>query len=89
MTTIVMSLTLSVNTSSILGVASTAKEWKKVINEAERQGWRCEQLKSGHWRLYAPDGEHIVHAAGTPSDHRSFDNAVGRMRQYGFVWKGH
>jgi hypothetical protein len=62
---------------------------KKLVREAERQGWRVEPTKSGHWRFYAPDGEHIVHASGTPSDHRSLDNLVAQMRRYGFKWKGH
>jgi hypothetical protein len=64
-----------------------SKEWKKVIKEAHRQGWRCVLLKSGHWRLYAPDGENIVHAGGTPSDRRSLDNTISEMRRYGFRWK--
>jgi hypothetical protein len=58
------------------------------MREAESQDWRVEQLKSGHWRLYAPDGVHIVHAAGTPSDYRALDNTVAQMRRYGFRWRG-
>lgn len=60
-----------------------------MVKEAERQGWRCELLKSGHWRLYAPDGEHIVHKASTPSDHRDLANTIATMRRYGFKWRGH
>ena len=70
--------------------SSAKKDWKKVMDEAKRQGWRCVLLKgSGHWRLYAPDGKNTVHAGGTPSDRRSLDNTIARMRQYGFTWKGH
>lgn len=65
------------------------KEMKELVAAAQAQGWRVEQTSKGHWRLYAPDGVHIVHLPGTPSDHRSFDNCVAKMRQYGFVWKGH
>ena len=68
---------------------SFAKDFRKVIKAAEQQGWRCEPTKGGHWRLYAPDGVHIVHAPGTPSDRRSFDNTISQMRQYGLTWKGH
>lgn len=68
---------------------STDKDFKKVIKAAEQQGWRCERTRNGHWRLYAPDGKNIVHAAGTPSDRRGLDNTIAKMRQYGFVWKGH
>jgi predicted RNA binding protein YcfA (HicA-like mRNA interferase family) len=67
---------------------AASKDFKKMLREAQRQGWRVEQTKGGHWRLYAPDGEHIVHAAGTPSDTRSLDNTLAQMRRYGFVWKG-
>lgn len=42
----------------------------------------------GHCAFYAPDGVNIVHASGTPSDHRALDNLIGRLRKYGFVWKG-
>lgn len=69
-------------------MASAKKETKEIIKAAERQGWRVEQLKSGHWRFYAPDGKNIVHASGTPSDHKALDNLVARLRQYGFTWKG-
>jgi hypothetical protein len=63
------------------------KELKEIIREAERQGWRVE--KSGHgWRFYAPDKEHIVHAAATPSDRRAINNLVSDLRRYGFTWKG-
>ena len=70
-------------------MASASKDFRKVIREAERQGWRVEQTKGGHWRFYAPDGVNIVHAAGTPSDRRSFDNTIAQLRKYGFEWRGH
>lgn len=70
-------------------MASASKDFKKVIREAERQGWRAVQTRNGHWALYAPDGIGLVHAAGTPSDHRSLANTIGRMRNYGFVWREH
>lgn len=69
-------------------MASASKDFKKVIREAEKQGWRVEMTRNGHWRFYAPDGVNIVHAAGTPSDYKSFDNTVARLRHFGFVWKG-
>lgn len=59
---------------------------RKLRKALEDQDWRVVQTKSGHWRGYAPDGEHIVHLAGTPSDHRSIDNAIAKLRQYGFQW---
>jgi hypothetical protein len=59
---------------------------RKLRRALEDQGWRVEPTKSGHWRCYAPDGEHIVHLAGTPSDRRSINNALAKLREYGFQW---
>jgi len=69
-------------------VASAQKELKEIVGAAERQGWRVERTKKSHLRFYAPDGENIVHGAGTPSDRRSLENLVSRLRRYGFEWKG-
>jgi hypothetical protein len=69
-------------------MASASKDFKKVIREAEAQGWRVEPTKNGHWRFYAPNGRDIVHAAGTPSDYRSLENFLAQMRRAGFVWRG-
>ena len=72
-----------------VGMASSAKkEFKELRREAERQGWRVVLLKGGHWRFYAPGGKGIVHAGGTPSDHKSLANTVADLRRYGFRWKG-
>jgi len=65
------------------------KDFKKVVKAAEEQGWTAKKTKKGHWQLYAPDGKNIVHAAGTPSDHRSLENVLSQMRKCGFEWKGH
>lgn len=69
-------------------MASAKKETKEIVREAERQGWRVETTKKGHIRFYAPDGVHVVHAGGTPSDHRSIANLLAQLRRYGFRWKG-
>lgn len=69
-------------------VASAKKELKEITREAERQGWRVGETKKGHPQFFAPDGENIVTGSGTPSDHRSIDNLVARLRRYGFKWKG-
>ncbi len=47
---------------------SLKKDLKEILEEAESQGWRCELQKSGHWRLYAPDGVNIVTTGSTPTD---------------------
>jgi hypothetical protein len=69
---------------------SVKKDFKKVIEAAERQGWRTKMRKNGHWVLYAPNGEDIVHASGTPGNPGALDDFVGDLRRTGeFVWKGH
>ena len=62
------------------------KEVRELIEEARRQGWRIETLRSGHTMMYAPDGEGKVPVAGTPSDRRALKNVISRMRRHGFEW---
>lgn len=66
-----------------------ADDVRQVLEEAERQGWRVERTKKGHWACFAPDGKNIVIVAGTPSHRSSLQNAISQMRRYGFQWKGH
>ncbi len=65
------------------------KDMEEVVREAGEQGWRVQKTDGGHWRLYSPDGRGIVHAAGTPGSARSVQKTIARLRQYGFMWKGH
>ena len=60
------------------------KELKALIRAAEKQGWRVERTKKGHWQFYAPDGENIVTAAGTSGGGRGTSNLLSRLRRYGF-----
>lgn len=62
------------------------KEVRELVAEAERQGWRCELRKSGHWMLFPPNGMGPVVMAGTPSDHHWKRNTIAKMRRAGFVW---
>lgn len=64
------------------------KEIREIIEEAERQGWRAKLLKSGHTMMLAPDGIGKATLPGSPSDHHGLRNALSRMRQSGFKWKG-
>jgi len=38
------------------------KELREMLDEAERQGWRIEHGRGGHYTAYAPDGKSIVRA---------------------------
>jgi hypothetical protein len=67
---------------------SLKKDLKTLLAEAEKQGWTVKLAKSGHYKLYAPDGENIVTVGSTPSDRRTLRNTVALMRRYGFKWQG-
>jgi hypothetical protein len=52
---------------------------------AELQGFRVTQTGAGHWKFVPPQkGRMIVVTSGTPSDHRSLDNFLSRLRRSGF-----
>lgn len=62
-------------------------EWKRLVKEAARQGWRIQQGRKGQTILTPPDPDReIVVVHDTPSDHRAFKNAVARMRRQGLQW---
>lgn len=57
---------------------------KALVRSAERQGWRVRRTSKNHIAFYAPDGKSIVHAAATPSDSRSTQNAIAQLKKAGF-----
>lgn len=62
-------------------------EWKKLVKEARRQGWRLEHGRRGQLKLIPPEPDKgIVILHRTPSDRRAFRNAVGEMRRRGLAW---
>lgn len=54
----------------------------RLVRDAVRQGWRLRRGK--HNILYAPDGKSIVVVSVSPSDVRSYNAALARMRRAGF-----
>jgi len=67
---------------------SAQKDLKKIRKAAEEQGWRVIQLKTGHWRYYAPDGVNLVHVSGTPEGSEAIRDILSDLRRYGFQWQG-
>lgn len=61
------------------------KDLRKVLREAERQGFTWNTRSSGHIEVRR-NGERITTFAGTASDHRSMKNGLAHMRRAGFKW---
>lgn len=62
------------------------KDTRKVLDEAERQGFTVRITKNGHGRVSSPDGEPITTFSGSASDRRSFANGLATLKRAGFVW---
>lgn len=59
------------------------KEIKRLVALAEEQGWTVEVRRTNHLCFKAPDGESMVFAPATPSDHRSMKNVRAQLRREG------
>ncbi len=61
-------------------------DWKKLVKEAERQGWTVEVIRKG-LKLIPPDPtKKIVVVHGTPSDQRAIRNKIADLRREGLQW---
>ena len=67
---------------------SLKKELREILREAQRQGWRVELGRGGHYKLYPPESDEIVATGSTPSSPLSLVKLVARMRRLGFRWRG-
>lgn len=70
-----------------MGASRGQNQYRPLLDELARQGWRVETLNSGHWRAFPPDkGQPMVHfcQSGKP---RSFANAIAQLRRSGFRWE--
>lgn len=69
--------------------ASAKREIKDLIRIALDQGWRVEQLRSGHWRFLPADTNvRAVVTGGTPSDPRAVKNLRSDLRRSGLKLDG-
>jgi hypothetical protein len=62
------------------------KDTKKVLAEAERQGFTVRTTSKGHAQVRDADGQIVAVFAGTGSDHRGLKNGIAQLRRAGFVW---
>jgi hypothetical protein len=61
-------------------------EWKKLVKEAERQGWAVTPSRKG-LKLVPPDpSKQVVFVHQTPSDQRAMRNAIAEMKRQGLQW---
>jgi predicted RNA binding protein YcfA (HicA-like mRNA interferase family) len=56
-------------------------DWRVFERELRAEGWRIEQTKKNHIKLFSPHGNCIVLASSTPSDHRALENVKAAVRR--------
>lgn len=62
------------------------KDLKKLVQALESQGFTVEMTRNSHYTV-KKDGRRVATIAGTPSDGRSWMNAIAQLRRAGFEWK--
>lgn len=61
------------------------KDTRKVLREAERQGFEVRTSKTGHPMIYR-SGAFVAKASSTPGDRRALRNLIAALRRAGFRW---
>ena len=61
------------------------KDTKKVLKEAELQGFEVRYTTNGH-PMVDKDGRFVAQFASTGSDRRGLKNGIATLRRAGFVW---
>lgn len=59
------------------------KELKKLDKQLREQGFQTRITTMQHLRVFK-DGQSVTTVAGTPSDKRSWSNALSQLRRAGF-----
>ncbi len=62
------------------------KDTKKVLAEAERQGFTVRATSKGHAQVRNADGQVVAVFSGSASDVRALRNGIAELRCAGFVW---
>lgn len=62
------------------------KDTRKLLKAAEAQGFTWDLTKSGHPRVYGPDGAFVTTLASTPSERRGWLNGLAKLRRAGLKW---
>ena len=61
------------------------KDLRKILKEAEKQGFEVRHTSDGHPMVYR-NGEFVTQSATSPSDRRGQKNLIAALRRYGFSW---
>lgn len=61
------------------------KDLRKILKEAEQQGFEIRHTSDGHPMVYR-NGQFVSKVATTPSDRRGQQNLIAALRRYGFRW---
>lgn len=59
------------------------KELRRILDAIEAAGFTVDRTSRGHWLVRDTEGRAVTTLAGTPSDHRSWMNAIARLRRAG------
>lgn len=62
------------------------KELRKVLDEAERQGFTVQRTKRGHVMVRDANNVPVTTFSGSASDSRSLRNGIAQLRRAGFAW---
>lgn len=62
------------------------KDTRKVLREAEKQGFTYSVTAKNHFQVRNPAGEIVAYLPSTGSDVRGMKNAIADLRKAGFVW---
>lgn len=60
------------------------KELRRLIKALETQGFTVRATRNNHYQVRNAAGELVATLAGTPSDGRSWKNALAALRRGGF-----
>jgi len=52
-----------------------------LLRYLRRRGYTTTRTRSGHWRIYAPDGRLIAITGSTPSDFRALRNLRATVKR--------
>lgn len=61
-----------------------SSEVSKLVRALQKQKFRCELTKNGHYKVYPPNGGPFIVMSSTPNDKRATLNARSWLRRAGF-----